>query len=92
MEPRGAQEIESGGGEGDEPAPQVHGERRVGAGKSCDKVIFKGRDGALSKVRAMHVRGHQLERDAPVREVLFECAWALVVEDLDFWGKSFGGK
>ena len=82
VDPRGAQQIESGGGKWNQAAPQMHWKVWLNAAETGQKVIFERPNGLFGSIHAMDVRQDDLESNFVVAKVFFDRIGALVVHDV----------
>ena len=80
--PRGAHKIESGGGEWNQAAPQMHWKVWVSAVETGQKVIFEYSNGLFGSIHAMDVRQDKLKSDVVVAQVFFDRIWEFFVRDV----------
>ena len=64
----------------------------VTAAKGCNKIIFKGMDGAFYGIGAVQVGRDKLNSDAFIVHEGFEGCWALVVQHLESWAETALGQ
>ena len=72
IDPRGAQKIESGGGEWNQAAPQMNWKVWVNAEETGQKVIFERLNGLFGSIHAMDVKQDELKSNVVVAQVFFD--------------------
>ena len=82
IDPRGVQKIESGGGEWNQVARQMHWEGWVNAAGTGQKVIFERPNGLFGSIHAIDVRQDELKINVVVAQVFFDRIKAFVVHDV----------
>ena len=82
IDPRGEQKIESGGGEWNQAAPQIHWRVWVNATETGQKVIFERSNGLFGSIHAIDVRRDELKSNVVVAQVSFDRIRAFIVHDI----------
>ena len=62
------------------------------ATKICNKMIFKGLDGAFGDIGAVQVGRDELKSDGFLAHEGFEGCWELVVQNLKVWAETALGQ
>ena len=83
IDPRGAQNIESGGGEWNQAAPQMHWKVWVNAVETGQKVIFEHPNGLFGSIHAMDARQDELKSNFVVAQVFFDRIGVFVFIDVN---------
>ena len=82
IDPRGAQKIESGGGEWNQEAPRMHWKVWLNAAETIQKLIFERPNGLFGSIRAMDVRQDELKSNVVFAQICFDRIRAFVVRDV----------
>jgi hypothetical protein len=88
VDARATEKVEGKNSLWEEAIPEVEGEIRVSAAEAGNEVVFKGTNGALGSVCAMHAGRDELKVDGFVAQKLFESGGAFVVEALELGAEA----